>query len=289
MTIDPVALGLEVTGKSGQWAYAKCPFHSDTKASAEFNIVSGVFYCFACDYTSTAKELARLLGGFIEELHSSALLASLQQEECEWRSMLTAPLAIGHPYLKLRKISDSQVEEFEIRYAEARIVFISKDLQSHPVGVILRRIDGGQPRYQKLGRVAHLWPADKLPNSAKQALIVEGVFGALRARQAGFNGFAQLKASPSDETLQFLNGRRIIGFLDDDLPGCIGALKLHRRGAKLVSPGGEVDEIGLAALKRKVASATSNPSHFIRVCKLAGKLKLLRQLGYLKRGARVKT
>jgi DNA primase len=286
IAIDPAALGLETTGSSGQWVYVKCPFHDDSRSSAEFNMLSGVFYCFVCLETYSAEELAHELNGSIERVRDEKLLTNLFKEEFEWHTLLSAPLAINNEYLSMRGVTNEQIREFEIRETHDRVIFCSKDLRGVAKGVIIRRTDGGQPRYQKLGRVIDLWPAETLANSPKDVLIVEGIFGALHCRKAGFVAFAQLKGSPSTKTLQLLNGRRIIGFLDDDLAGYIGALKLLKAGARVVSPGGEADEEDHSVIERKIKAATTNSRFFVRRIKLEGRFKILQRLGFAKSAKR---
>lgn len=281
--IDPNALGLDVVGHSGQWVYVKCPFHDDSTASAEFNILKGLFYCFVCDMSLSAEKLSVETGGSVEKLRSGDVILQIEREEHEWRSLLTAPIAIDNEYLMMRKVTNAQIAQFEIRVANNWIVFPSKNLQGAITGVILRRTDGAQPRYQKIGNVINLWPAESLAFACKNVVVVEGVFGSLRGRQAGFHTFAQLRASPSNDTLRLLNGRSITAFLDDDLPGCMGALKFINMGARVVSPGAEADEISVSSFRRRALSATRKYSHFVKVVRGEGAIRFLRKAGYVKK------
>ena len=40
-----------------------CPYHFDSNPSAEYNLEKGLFYCFGCHESKTAKQLAGDLGG----------------------------------------------------------------------------------------------------------------------------------------------------------------------------------------------------------------------------------
>ena len=41
---------------------ALCPFHGDHTASLRFNVVSGLWKCWACNETGNAESLVRKLG-----------------------------------------------------------------------------------------------------------------------------------------------------------------------------------------------------------------------------------
>jgi hypothetical protein len=284
---DPASLGLEIFGTSGQWAYCKCPFHNDHSPSAEFNIKTGFFYCFQCGDVYSARELAIELGGSVEKLPDSfKILSRGQSDEIEWRHLLNAPLALDNLYLRKRKVTNAQVKKYDIRQGNDKIIFISKNITGLPVGAIIRRTDGGNPRYLKLGGVAPIWPAEFLPKVKfdETILVVEGPFGVLNTRKAAISSFAFLKASPTKEAICLLNGRRLVGFFDNDLPGNIGALKLIKTfGACVISPGGEADEIDPQKVVRLMKKATCDHRYFVKALKLAGKFRILKQMGYIRK------
>src|SRR6266851_6961554 len=47
-----------VKWRSSGEGQAKCPFHDDRKASLSVNRESGLWFCFACNLGSTAREFA---------------------------------------------------------------------------------------------------------------------------------------------------------------------------------------------------------------------------------------
>jgi len=255
MMIDPLALGLEIFEIRGDEVQVLCPFHDDHRPSASFNIVKGVIYCYACGASYRAKQLAIELGGDVIELEDKRILKRIKEEK-EWRQFLLAPLAYDHPYLEERKVTNEQVEKFDIRDVKSHLAFVLRDHKKTIRGIqlrqipprLLRRADqsmhgnarGSTSRYVLFGAKPPLWPCDQL-QSIKRPLIVEGVFGVLRADQFGVRAFATLSATPTYRTLVTLNGRRPLIAFDNDYAGCVGAAKI------LINCGGEVSISGIAA------------------------------------------
>jgi hypothetical protein len=272
--IDPTALGLDVSGIHGDEAIVLCPFHNDHRpTNASFNVKKGLFHCFACGKNANSKQLALYLGGQIVGLPDTSFLRRAKDEN-EWRHLLSAPLAIDHPYMKTRGITNDEIERFSILEINEDFVGIpAYDTRGRNVAIILRRIpdirkQNGHPRLGKgaaggdlswlshsksryilLGQrpsLACLAPDckdDKLLHD-KRLILVEGIFGAIRARRFDLQAYPALGATPSRRTMVAISGRAVTAIYDDDFAGYVGAARITLSSAnKSIIPGIDFDTI----------------------------------------------
>lgn len=237
--IDPHALGLDVVKVVGHEARVICPFHDDHTPSASFNIKKGKFYCFACGAKSTAKRLAAELGGTNTSLHSPVTLRR-REDDREWRPLLSGKLAFDSDYLYRRKITRKQIEHYGIlELNDGSIGFPLHDPEGRITGLLARRtaIRGPSPRYILHGSRPVVWPAAEVGNS-QSPILVEGIFGALRLRSAGYSGFATLGVGALSRVVDVFNGRtQAKVWFDNDFAGHVGAAKLlYSLGLSVVIP-----------------------------------------------------
>lgn len=267
---DPDALGLDVRGIHGDEAAVLCPFHDDHRATnAQFNVRKGLFYCFACGKRANARQIARALGGTLETLADTSFIRRAKDEK-EWRHLLYAPLALDHPYLRYRGYTDEEVSQSGILEINESFLGIPVfRLGSEvPSGINLRRIPGSyQRRTEFRGRGAaslgwlsltsarYILLGDRPPISLlagdnpseflrdPRPVLVEGIFGAIRARRFGLRAYATLGAGISSRVLVLLNGRGPQVMFDDDFAGYVGAAKmlLLSTSARVLVPGIDFD------------------------------------------------
>lgn len=269
---DPSALGLDVFGIYGDEAAVLCPFHDDHRATnAQFNVRKGLFHCFACGKNSNARQIAKLLGGSLETLSDTAFIRRTKDEK-EWRHLLYAPFAFGHPYLKRRGIREDEVESFRI--LEISDGFIGTPIYGlhgdQPVGLNLRRVPDNCKRRRSgpvlpassLGWLSHTTSryiflgtrpplsllAPDTPDSFfrdKRPRLVEGIFAAFKARRFANNFYPCLGAGANNRLLALLNGREPQIYFDDDFAGYLGAAKLLRSSpdGRALVPGLDFDLI----------------------------------------------
>ena len=241
---DPVAIGLTVGRSMGVEVFVTCPFHNDSRPSAEFNRQTGLFYCFSCSARSNAKILAKKLGGTLErEWVDKPRNAS---EDIDWRPLLNAPLAFGNEYLEDRGVWDTQVEAYGIRAFEKGIVFPITNTSGTVVGVVIRQFRG-TPKYLVLGDKQPLWPMHLVPEFRPGASIAltEGVFGFLAAERARVPALASLSCMVKENAGPWLRNLNPLVCFDDDDAGYIGASRVLRFAplSRVAVPGREFDEM----------------------------------------------
>lgn len=247
---DPRQLGLFVNHYSGEEASVLCPFHNDHRPSATFNIRTGLFYCFACGASATAKSIAMKTGGTLTRTFIPSAIRRNRASDMPWHSLLMGDLAIRHPYLVKRGVTDEQVRKYGIRRTKNAIVFPMYGVNGRIMGVTLRRKPGLSPKYLVYGNKPPLWPLkpDALSEryEADIVFVVEGIFGVLRAERAGVMAFSIGGAMLKYEANRILrNLKDVRGFFDDDDAGLIASVRLLQvePTARIILPGGEADEL----------------------------------------------
>lgn len=245
---DVEALGLETTGGSGNEVYVKCPYHDDNSQSAQFNVVKGLLYCFACGKVATAKEIKRDLGGDIIKVNKRILQRDREwDKEINWRLF---PLATDNEYLKSRGVTNGQVVHYKIlEVPNMGVAFPVSDLDGVVRGLQIRRYNGN-PKYMFLGESAPMWPLSKVHflNPNMPVLIVEGIFGVLNAERQGHQALALMGANKLNQfTKTLLKPYKAVGFFDDDKAGYLAAAKMlvtfNDPLTSVFVPGAEVDEM----------------------------------------------
>jgi DNA primase len=246
---DPVSLGLQVISISGVEAKLRCSFHYDKTPSARFNLEKGVYHCFGCGYSANAYQLAKFFDGEILKVELSAV--DYEKDDKEWRQLLYSPLALKNRYLKSRKVTDNQIKKFNILHCDDGILFPIFDNKGISVGVQLRKYEG-EPKYVLNGNRTPVWPMKNLRH--ENLLMVEGVFGVLRADLFGLKAVCTMGASAIPEAARALLGRRVKIMFDDDLAGYLGAysfMQIHK-DSEVILPGLEVDESSKTELLHKL-------------------------------------
>ncbi len=227
--IDPVALGLETYIVSGDEIQVLCPFHDDHTPSASFNMAKGLFYCYACGTSANARKLAVELGTDVRTLKDVSILERIHDEK-EWRPLLYSSLAIDHPYLHSRGVTNDQIKRYQIRGFEERVLFPL--YRPHPdICGIQERLTPTASRHSSYRYIVHgdkppVWPLDDSFYSERRPVLVEGIFGALRLRSFGMAAFATIGSQVTARIIRALNGRQPIVWYDDDYAGHVGCAKL---------------------------------------------------------------
>lgn len=259
MVFNPYSLGLDVRNHSGNEVLVLCPYHNDKHASAEFNVTTGLFHCFTCGVSATAKQVAKKLGGTVDAEVKRIVPKAV---DYNWRPLLGAPLAINNAYLLGRGVENWQIEKYGIRQVNAGIIIPLFTTSGRICGVIARRYDG-QPKYQILGERPALWPYPTVVqrNPRHRLALVEGVFGFLAAERAKIEAAATLTCRASEEACSWLNRGPVGVCYDDDKAGWLGAGKVIENvpTASAVVSGVEYDMATPDQWQE-----IWNPSHFTR-------------------------
>lgn len=246
---DPQALGLVITKVSGVEAKLRCPFHFDKTPSAAFNLSTGLFHCFGCGYSANAYQLAKHFDGEISKIELSTI--SFENDEREWKQLSYSPLAIKNKYLKKRGVLEEQIHRFGILQCDDGILFPIHNRNGFLVGLQLRKYEG-EPKYVLNGERTAVWPMANL--RYEKLLMVEGVFGVLRADSFGIKAVCTMGASAIPAAAMALSGHEVTVAFDDDLAGYLGAysfIKIHKN-SNVVLPGMEVDEATEKELTQRI-------------------------------------
>ena len=230
-TYDATMLGLEVVkGMGHEELLVFCPYHSDSRASAEYNRTKGMFYCFGCGTYKTAAELAEDLGGELVAVSMDGVeREEATGESLAWLRLLSNPLAFDNEYLQSRRVLDEQVELRGIRANADGIIFPILDKFNKPVGAQIRHL-ARQPKYKLHGERTPVWPLGNLTRKEGDLFITEGVFGVLRAERIEYGNAVALMGASSVEKaarqIKLLNFRTPYAAMDSDKAGLIAAGKL---------------------------------------------------------------
>jgi DNA primase len=238
---DPNALGLQIIKVTGVEAKLRCPFHLDHEPSARFNLSNGLFHCFGCGYSTNAYHLAKEFGGTLLKI-DLALIPHQDEDDREWRQLLYSKLATRNTYLGVRGVTVEQVKKFKIMAHKDGVLFPVFDKSGLAVGVQERKYTG-EPKYILHGSRTPVWPMANL--KYEHLLLVEGVFGVLRADKYGFKAVCTMGASAIPPAAKILEGHSVRILFDNDLAGYLGAysfMKLHNN-SEVSLPGGEADEM----------------------------------------------
>ena len=235
MTVyDPELLGLSITRRVGEDEFqCFCPYHSDTRPSAEYNVEKGLFYCFGCSESKTAKQLAEDLGGILVEIRESLHVGSREEgHELEWTSFAMAESAAESQYLEDRDVGSLSILIHQIKEFDDGIIFPITDKYGAISGYQVRRF-WKKPKYMFYGKRQAVWPLRHLSRQA-DVFVVEGVFGVLRAEKYLVNAVATMGASSVESAATVLTDydceRDTFIVMDQDYAGLLAAGKFILRG-----------------------------------------------------------
>lgn len=220
---DPKQIGFTSFKLTGFEAIVKCPFHNDQHPSAAFNMSSGLFICFSCGHRCNASQLAERLGG-----------EAVKTEQGIYRPKIAAsafdeilhhmPLALNNSYLVGRGVTNESVEEFDLRLSGDNIAIPFYDPFNLLMGIQLRStLDNPKIRYFNLGDKPIVWPINHVSQFkiGGEVVLTEGVFGAINARQHGFQSLATLGVATVTNSIKYLEKFNVYLAFDQDLPGYI--------------------------------------------------------------------
>lgn len=239
---NPDAINLTVISYSSNEAHCICPFHHDTKPSASFNLLTGLFYCFSCGTAHNAESLAFALNGTVEKIDSYSSSKASYSDERLWMKLIWNGLAHDNKYLKSRNVTDELVNIFQIRANENGVIFPIYDKRNKVCGVQIRQYVK-KPKYLTFGEKTAVWPLHVELNHPDVMIICEGVFGAINCYRLGVSAYATLGAMMKREIQQFVFSPVVYGFFDNDFAGYVAGARLlsYIPRAKIIVPGGEID------------------------------------------------
>lgn len=277
---DPVAIGLAVFGKTGDEVLVTCPYHDDHKPSASFNLNTGLFHCFACGEGRTAKQLAEDLGGEIDETFGSKSLPfreDFKEPEFDWRvRVVLARHAFDNDYLKSRGVSNRVVDILDVKEFDDGVAFPLPEKSGEIIGLQVRRYTK-TPKYMFYGDKPALFPLTMF-NSARRAVLVEGIFGMIRGRDAGFNTYAVMGAASLRKAITYFFDRsNVVGVFDPDKAGYLASAKLASIGIACLTKDFEADEMTIEQWRAIIGNKNNfsmNVGYFAqKVIKLGGDTK----------------
>ncbi len=269
MTLDYQALGLEIHAISGaEEIIVKCPYHEDSHPSASFNIVKGLFFCFACGAAANANQLARKTGGYV--IRNDKMPKRMPKTaEPEWENWLSSPFAFDNEYLEQRGVTNTQVQKFNVIELPWGIGFPTS-LSPKKRGLLIRRYEG-TPRYVFFGEKPKLYAGQNW--ESKSFTVVEGIFGLLAADRAKVNSACTLGTAINLELTSRLRSYPNVQCLfDADFPGYLAAAKFIHvvPTAFAIVPGQEADELTVEewqAIDRREVMRTSDFTQLKRLSK----------------------
>jgi hypothetical protein len=264
--ISPEELGLEVYKYSGDEATVRCIYHDDVHPSAQFNIRSGLFYCFVCGIGKKAEDIAKELGGVLSDIPMPK--GGFVEPEIDWRArFLTQPLAIDSPYLTKRQVPQMAIKKLDIRAFDEGIIFPLFSNQTGDISGVQVRYFDRKPKYIFYGKRPAVYPIPMLPILDGPAILVEGVFSVIRGRSAGFEVFATLGATSLAPALNYFYDRtNVRGVFDADSAGCVAMAKLASVGIACIAFPFEADEQTIGEWKLIIGNKnnfTMDVTHFI--------------------------
>lgn len=225
---DPHLLGLQVAKTSGQELVVFCPYHSDQNASAEYSPHKGLFYCFGCQTSKTAVQLAEDLGGVLVPIDDTHQIFGRFDETRtnDWRRLLHNPSAVGNKYLHSRGVPDILTRNFKLRQNPDGILFPLEDRFGDVIGFQMRHYEL-KPKYMFYGIRPPVWPIRQLTLKVN-TFVTEGVFGALRGLSFRANSVAIMGAGAIGNSGKYLRelavGQPYL-VMDNDFAGMIAAGK----------------------------------------------------------------
>jgi len=189
---------VKVTSNNEHWCF--CPLHDDNDASLTINPTKGggMFHCFSGCLKGSGgleglfrklrpnKDLnSRFLSMFPVAFSRKSEVTQIKKEDIDTEIL---PLALNNEYLEQRGISNTTVEEFDIKYhAYFDAIIVPLYMKEKQVGYVRRNIRT-TPKYLNspdLKRDSLLFPYDKVQLDNNKIIVVEGVFDAINAHDKG--------------------------------------------------------------------------------------------------------
>lgn len=239
---DPTQLGLQVAKPMGDELQVFCPYHFDSNPSAEYNIVKGLFYCFGCHTSKTAKQLAADLGGSLVPIRVIPdEYRSRPGDDLGWVSLMKTKRAeYSNRYLLNRDVLPWQIDRWDIRENEEGILFPMRDRNGDIRGMQIRHYER-KPKYKFYGERTPVWPMEILSEARRREprkiFLTEGIFGALRLQNISAWGMAIMGSGSIKrvaEIFQSLSFLEPYAVMDNDWAGTVAAGKFVLHGIPAV-------------------------------------------------------
>ena len=244
--------------ESGNELHGRCPIHQgEGTRSFHVNVGRNVFHCFSCGAGGGTLELVASLEGCgirqaalkLDEWFGipkardpSSQLDRQQEHPAHIEESINRPLSFrlrvnpGHPYGSKRGLSTETIEFFEAGLCVSNGMFSGRyvvplhDETGQLVGYMGRSIDGSEPKYllpsgkKGFRKSRLLFNLHRLLAERPRphwAVLVEGIFDAMRVRQAGYPSVALLGSSLSrdQEALLCQHFRLVVLLFDGDAAG----------------------------------------------------------------------
>lgn len=244
------AFGLSPMGTSGGEQLLICPFHNDRSPSAWWNPIKDVFYCAVCGYGLSARQLAQKLGlnpdDFAEEEEEfGSELFDYDLTEIDVDYMDTIIQYDEYPdYMQERNISREAMKLMKVGMLHSltasshAIHFNMTTVLGRRTGYVHRLILGSRDgrRYQKVGKMQPLWPAERLATMpvAIPFLVFEGPFSAMRntsywlEKGIETNSFAMMGAHYNIGLVDMVRNLKPIFLYDHDKAGINACYQMRK-------------------------------------------------------------
>ena len=243
---DPTHLGLQVAKPMGDELQVFCPYHFDNNPSAEYNLTKGLFYCFGCHESKTAKQLADDLGGSLVPLRVIPdEYISRPGDDLDWVNLIrTRQALLDNEYLMNRGVLLWQIEGHDIRENEDGVLFPMRDRFGKIRGMQMRHYKR-KPKYKFYGERSPIWPMEDLMEARgrdnRDVYLTEGIFGALRLEVDLGRGhaFAIMGSSSIERVAEIFKSQSFVtphALMDNDRAGLIAAGKFALHGINVLLP-----------------------------------------------------
>lgn len=218
-----------------------CPYHDDHNASASYSIPLGLFYCFTCGAVANKHKLEHEHGELDIAEHTM-----FTYNPVNWEEQYHVGSIHVSEYAKSRLVTQELAEEYGLRFTEDSVMFPITNNVGQMTGMQVRRVHE-TPKYLTLldTEKPMLTPMD-IWNPEEPFFIVEGLFGMLRMRQAGYNAYASMGVNMKRKHVNILKmySDRFAVIFDPDKAGIKGMLSLgYSTGCKVHIGGVEIDNV----------------------------------------------
>lgn len=226
---DPADFNLKVKRYSAHYAMCLCPFHHDTTPSFSFSLTTGDYICFSCHVVGNVQDLATRQG--IKIIQRNLQNYETKREDYSWRVLYNNELAYNDAYLKTRQVDNVSVAYYNILANRNAVLFPFYDLKNELMGIGLRLKSNSKLRYILRGKKPPIYPLNRIYDypTHETIIVTEGVFGAIRMRQFGYNSIALLGSTVSTEAVKWIKRfTQPVLFLDYDVAGLKATLQIKK-------------------------------------------------------------
>lgn len=242
--------------ESGDWTNFNCILSPwthkrgiDTHPSMGMHKINPVYNCFACGNHGHVGKLLSLYGrysgipmqNYIALLDEAGIDVPTYETRFEQKEVYEPipnyfidvyEIALNHPYLVKRNISNEIIDLFQIRWfpEENRIMIPVRSQQHELLGFVGRTIIDASPKSKNffLKKKFSVFGINQLMDN--YVIVTEGIFDALRLIQYGYPAVSVLGAQIHENQINMINelGIPVYFWMDNDKAGWDAVKKYHK-------------------------------------------------------------